>query len=955
MHSPSLLRFALLLGSVFISTHAAGQVRLELGELDNTQSDTLTLFRGIPVTLSAVPLSRAVTFAVPDAPLFADSIAFLHPDQVVLRAASVDSVVAIARYRPMPFISIRRSAVPGIVPVQTDDSVAVLKPIAEPSNRVPATSDPFGNTNLRRSGSISRGVIAGNRQDATIESGLRLQLAGEIVEGVNLKAVLSDENTPILPEGTTQRIDEFDKVFIEVSGRRGTAQLGDFELTLDGSQFAKFSRKLQGVNVSGGTESLLSEARFGATGIVSAATTRGLFRTQSLAIEDGAQGPYRLEGDNGERFIILIPASEIVYLNGARLTRGESNDYVVDYATAEITFTPNRLMSRDQRVVVEFQYTTNQFTRTLVAAESKANYWSRPDGSSRATMSVSFIRESDSRQFFDEFGLTSADSLLISQAGDAGAIRSGAEVVEYNPEALFVQYTFDEVVLNGGTSDSAFVVVGGLVSDTTQVFRVRCSTVGAGNGRYRRVGRNINGIVYEYVGAGRGEYEPVRRLPLPRQQRLFDIASEIEIVKGLLVYGEFAQSSTDENRLSALDSDDDIGRGAIGGIRLAPKSLGLIGGQPLEVSASIERNRRQQTFRTFNRTRTVEFSRDWNLGNRGLSATGGVESNGAELIDLGTINFKWSKIGVLGARYGRMDLGSTFSAKRWLIDLRNDTRTDSSQSLYQYSVQNVTSTDLAVSKSGSWFRQKGSIRGPRMGGWIAPQLSFDQERLEQRIAGTDSLTNESLAFIDVRPGVGFFGTRSSAFAELQYRNEDEVLGAELTDGSTSMTGRVRLQLRTKGSLRSNGTFGYRIRRYADPVAEQFGRQDQESLVLSWNGDWRPLERAITASWLYEAQTERTPKLQEIYVRTGPEFGDYVWLDDNNDGVLQIEEFVLETTPNEGVYSRTFVPSDSLFSTVAVRARGRFDFDPGVLVKGSQGRLARIARNVFLSSLIEVSE
>ena len=29
-------------------------------------------------------------------------------------------------------------------------------------------------------------------------------------------AVLTDENTPILPEGTTQRLNEFDRVFIQI-------------------------------------------------------------------------------------------------------------------------------------------------------------------------------------------------------------------------------------------------------------------------------------------------------------------------------------------------------------------------------------------------------------------------------------------------------------------------------------------------------------------------------------------------------------------------------------------------------------------------------------------------------------------------------------------------------------------------------------------------------------------
>ena len=74
-------------------------------------------------------------------------------------------------------------------------------------------------------------------------------------------------------------------------------------------------------------------------------------------------------GQNGERFIIVIPGSEAVYEDGQRQTRGETNDYVIDYATGELTFTSNRLITQDKRVTVEFQYRTNEFTRTIVASE----------------------------------------------------------------------------------------------------------------------------------------------------------------------------------------------------------------------------------------------------------------------------------------------------------------------------------------------------------------------------------------------------------------------------------------------------------------------------------------------------------------------------------------------------------------------------------------------------------
>src|SRR5690606_10548206 len=110
--------------------------------------------------------------------------------------------------------------------------------------------DLFGSTRLQRSGSITRGIIAGNKRDLSVESGRRMQLAGEVTEGVRLPAVRPEEHARIHPAGTTQSLSEFYRVSIQLQSPYGTAQLGDFDLALTGTEFARFTRKLQGVSVS---------------------------------------------------------------------------------------------------------------------------------------------------------------------------------------------------------------------------------------------------------------------------------------------------------------------------------------------------------------------------------------------------------------------------------------------------------------------------------------------------------------------------------------------------------------------------------------------------------------------------------------------------------------------------------------------------------------------------------
>ncbi|NNE36108.1 MAG: hypothetical protein HKN13_12775, partial [Rhodothermales bacterium] len=474
------------------------------------------------------------------------------------------------RYQALP-IQFRDVYRANVVVAETD-SIPTRVVQGEPADARGGASDPFGGSNLRRSGSITRGVIAGNRQDATIESGLRMELSGEIVDGVNLRAVLTDENTPILPEGTTQRLSEIDRVFIEVGSRRGTAQLGDFDLRLSSSEFAQFNRKLQGASVRGaipGTGAFFT----GAEVVVAGATTRGTYRSQTLQPVEGVQGPYRLEGETGERFIIVVPGTEEVYVDGRRLARGETNDYVIDYATAEISFTPKQIVTANKRIVVEFQYSTNQFTRSLVGTNVKANFGSADRMS--AHLAATYLREADSKDFSEEFGLTSADSALLVMSGDAAATRSGAERVEYDPEALFVQYTRQPFVNTDGSVDTVFVAVSVTPPADTDVFRVRFTRVGSGNGTYIRTGRSVNGILYEYRGRGLGEYEPVRLLPKPHRQELFDLTGGFSPLSGVEVFGDWAHSVNDENRLSLVDGEDDQGMAYTVGGRIRDVDTGL--------------------------------------------------------------------------------------------------------------------------------------------------------------------------------------------------------------------------------------------------------------------------------------------------------------------------------------------------------------------------------------------
>ncbi len=221
---------------------------------------------------------------------------------------------------------------------------------------------------LTTSGSISRGVTVGNNQNSVLNSELDLQISGKLNDKVSLRASIQDANIPLQESGYSQRLDEFDQVFIELFSDNWNIRAGDIDLQNSHSYFGEFSKRVQGLSMNANLSRSENKSNVFAAG----ALVRGQFTTSQFTAQEGNQGPYKLQGPNNELFVLIVSGSETVYVNGVPVERGENKDYIIDYNAGELIFNSTFPITSEMRITVDYQYSERNYSR--IVAYGGGNY-----------------------------------------------------------------------------------------------------------------------------------------------------------------------------------------------------------------------------------------------------------------------------------------------------------------------------------------------------------------------------------------------------------------------------------------------------------------------------------------------------------------------------------------------------------------------------------------------------
>lgn len=724
---------------------------------------------------------------------------------------------------------------------------------------------------LNTSGSITRGVTIGNNQNASVTSNLDLQITGKISDRVSLRASIQDSNIPLQDNGYSQKLDEFDQIFIELFTDKWNIRAGDLFLENRQSRFLNFNKKVQGLSAHftfGGEENKTDI-------FASAALVRGQYAKSSFVGQEGNQGPYKLRGNNGELYVLVISGSERVYVNGILRKRGESNDYVIDYNAGEITFTSLFPITSEMRIVIEYQYSDRNYTRfvTYAGANHSSKTWS---------LGGYLYSENDMKNQPLQQSLSGEQAAILSNAGDNPSLMNA-------PSAYLDSYSENKILYKKITINGveAFEYSN---NSTDELYNVKFTLVGNNLGNYILTNTSAIGKIYQYVeplaGIPQGNYEPIVRLIAPTKIQIATVLGKYNPSEKTNVDFEVGVSNNDLNLFSSLD--DGNNKGVAGKVNFKQRLLS----KKWQIDAFGNYQFVQENFKTIERLFNIEFNRDWNLtsfeGNQSLLISG------ADFILPGK--------GKLTYQFEKLDFSESFSGNRHIVN-----------GLFKLKNWNIIQNSSYLKSDGNYanstfIRNQSYVKYNFKKNWVGSTLRLENNK--EKLVATQQLSALSQRFTEYGAFVGR-GDSTKVYVELGYlqRLNDSLQNGILERVNTSQSYYLKSKLLQTKKSDLTLFVNYRNLKYVDET-----RQNEPSLNSRLLYNDKYFNQFMLVTTAYETTSGTIAQQEFTYLEVEPGQGVYTWIDYNGNGIQELQEFEIAPFPDQAKYVRVFLPNQIFLKT-----------------------------------------
>jgi len=722
---------------------------------------------------------------------------------------------------------------------------------------------------LDTSGSITRGLVVGNNQNTTSNSNLDLQISGKLSEKLSLRASIQDNNIPIQNDGYSQKLDAFDQIFIELFAEKWSIRAGDLFLENRKNRFLNFNKKVQGIatQIHFGNDDHKTDV------FISGAVVRGQYAKSTFTGQEGNQGPYKLKGNNGELYVLVISGSERVYVNGILLKRGENNDYVIDYNAGEIRFNSVFPINSEMRIAVEYQYSERNFTRfvTYGGAQHQTEKWN---------FGGYLYSENDVKNQPLQQNLSPEQVAILQQAGDNSTLMVA-------PSAYADSYSENKILYKKVTI-SGIDIYEYSNNATDTLYNVKFTFVGNNLGNYILANNLTIGKIYQYVapigGVLQGNYELTVRLYAPSKLQLATFFTKFSNEKTTFD-SEVAVSNNDVNLFSTLDDANNKG--------IATKLGGkqTLFSKKTKLDAFSDFQLIQENFKSIERIFTIEFNRDWNIS--AISGNQSLLNTGLRWYDSKTFNalYNLEKLDFSNSFSGiKHNFSGNYTTNKWNITTKNSLLKSNASTISSQFLRSQSRAKLTFNKN-----------------WAGSGLRHENNAVKDE--STQTFIQPTQKFTEMAAFIGR-GDSTQVFTELGYmkRWNDSLQSGILKRVNRSDTYYLKSKLIQNQKTNLSVFVNYRHLVFTENKPTE---NALNSRILYTDSFVKQLFQIASS---YETLSGTLAQQDFTYLQVNPGLGVYMWNDYNGNGIQELQEFEVAPYPDLARYVRIFLPNQTFVKT-----------------------------------------
>ncbi|MDP6909253.1 MAG: hypothetical protein QF371_07100, partial [Flavobacteriales bacterium] len=449
------------------------------------------------------------------------------------------------------------------------------------------------------------------------------------------------------------------------------------------------------------------------------------------------------------------------------------------------------------------------------------------------------------------------------------------------------------------------------------------------NGDYVQIQTSANGRVYEWVapdsasGERQGQYIPLQQVVTPKMNQLYTLGADYRIGKNGNIGVEGALSNTDLNRFSSIDGEDNLGYG----VKLKYDHVIPLGDSAKwSIKTGVDFEHLNENFRPIERFRTVEFERDWNIANQ--------DEHTDQYISTARLGFIRKDIADVDYSFRSFINGNLFEA------YQNALKAKVGYKGFSFALDGSHIFSNGKDVKNRFGRFQAGVQQKFKWFVVGAMDIFEDNRFFA--TSNDTLTPTSYQWNDAKVYIKSPDKWKNKYSVFYQRRDDRLpSNNQLSYSSLGESAGVSGELAKNPKSRLKVTVTYRRLVTKDTLLTD--QKPDNTLVNRLEYNLKLFKGAITSSTFYEVGSGLESKKEFIYLEVPAGQGAYSWIDQNGNGVQELNEYVQAVYQDTARYIRVFTPTNDFTKVYTTQFNEVIHLNPRAVWGGKKGFLKFVSR------------